>query len=79
MGDYEGNLKTKNDVMGMKKKLILTRFRGNFGTSRFDGKSFFNTRPSFTPHWDYKPTNAIHALSTDVYTSEKNFQLKYSR
>ena len=25
----------------------------------------------FTPYWDYKPTNAIHADSPGVYTSDK--------
>ena len=59
----------------MKTKLILTSFGGTFGTFRFDEKSFFNTLLSFTPFWDYKPTNAIHADSPGVYTSEKNLNL----
>ena len=28
-----------------------------------------------TPYWDYKPTNAIHAVSPGVYTSDKNLKL----
>ena len=55
----------------MKTKLSLTRFAGTFGTLRFDEKSFFNTFLGFTPHWDYKHTNAIHADSPGVYTIEK--------
>ena len=41
-----------------------------FGTLRFDEKSFFHTLLSFTPFCDYKPTNAIHADSPGVYTSD---------
>ena len=37
---------------------------------RFDEKSFKNTSLGFTSYWDYKPTNAIHADSPGVYTSE---------
>ena len=37
----------------------------------FDEKSFFNTSLGFTPYWDYKPANAIHADSPGVYTSDK--------
>ena len=29
----------------------------------------------FTPYWDYKPTNAIHADSPGVYTSDKVLNL----
>ena len=29
----------------------------------------------FTPYWDYKPTNAIHAGSPGVYTSDKILSL----
>ena len=32
---------------------------------------FFHTLLGFTPFWDYKPTNAIHADSPGVYTSDK--------
>ena len=37
--------------------------------------NFFNSLPRFTPHWDYKPTNAIHADSPGVYTNEKILNL----
>ena len=50
----------------------MTRFDNTFGTLRFDKKSFFHTLLGFTPYWDYKPTNAIHADSSGVYTSDKN-------
>ena len=59
----------------MKTTLILTRFRRNFGTSRFDEKVFFNTLVGFTPYWDCKPTNAIDGDSPGVYTEEKNLNL----
>ena len=50
----------------------MTRFGGTFGTLKCDEKSFFNTLLGFTPFWDYKPpTNAFHADSPGVYTSEK--------
>ena len=29
----------------------------------------------FTPYWDYKPTNTIHADSSGVYTCDKIFKL----
>ena len=25
----------------------------------------------FTPYWDYKPTNTVHAVSPGIYTSDK--------
>ena len=34
-------------------------------------KKNFKASLGFTPYWDYKPTNAIHADSPAVYTSEK--------
>ena len=49
----------------------MTRFGSTFGTLRFDKKSFFHTILKFEPYWDYKPTNAIHADSPGVYTSDK--------
>ena len=49
----------------------MTSFGSTFGTLRFDKKSFFHTLLGFTPYWDYKPTNAIHANFPDVYTSDK--------
>ena len=54
---------------------ILARFGGNFGTLRFDEKSFFNTLLGFTPYWDYKPNNSTHADSSGVYTSDKILNL----
>ena len=59
----------------MKTKLILKQFGGTFGTLRFDERSFFNTLLGFTPYWDYKPTNAIHADSPVEYTSDKLLNL----
>ena len=59
----------------MPAKFILTRFGGTFGTIRFDEKSFSITFLSFTPYWENKPTNAIHADSPDVYTSDKSLIL----
>ena len=49
----------------------MTRFGSTFGTLRFDEKSFFHTLLGFTPYWDYNPTNAIHADSPVVYTTDK--------
>ena len=57
----------------MKTKLISNQFRLTFGTLGFDDKSFFNNLLDFPPYWDYKPTNAIHADSPGVYTSDKIF------
>ena len=37
--------------------------------------SFFHTILKFEPLWDYKPTNAIHADSSGVYTSDKSLNL----
>ena len=75
MGDHEGTLQIEYDDISMNTKFILTRFRGNFGTLGLDEKSFFNTSLKFAPYWDYKPTNAIHANSPGVYTSDKNLFL----
>ena len=55
----------------MKTKLVSTRFGGTFGTIKFDEKSVFTILLSFTPYWDYKLTNSIHADSPGVYTIEK--------
>ena len=49
----------------------MTFFGITFGTLRFDKKPFFHTLLDFTPYWDYKPTNAIHADSPGDYTSDK--------
>ena len=78
MSDYEATLQFKYDDVSMKTKLILIRFGETFGTLRFDEKSSFNNFLDFTPYWDYKPTNAIHAHSLGVYTSEKKFKFKYN-
>ena len=59
----------------MKTKLILIRFGLTSGTLRFDEKSLFSTLLGFTPYWDYKHTNAIHADSPGVYTSAKILNL----
>ena len=70
-GDHEGTLKIEIDDLNKKVKLILTRFSSTSGTLRFDEKSFFHTLLGFDPYWDYKPTNAIHADTPGVYTSDK--------
>ena len=59
----------------MKTKLVLTRFRGTFGTLRSDDESFFYNLLGFIPFWDYKPTIAVHADSPVVYTSDKILNL----
>ena len=71
LGDHEGTIKIEYDDLKKKAKLTLTRFGSTFGTLRFDQKSFFHTILGFDPYWDYKPTNAIHADSPGVYTSDK--------
>ena len=75
MGDHERTPKVEYDDIDMKTKLLLTRFGGTFGTLRFDKKCFSNTLRAFTPYWVYKPTNAIHADSSDVYTSDNVLNL----
>ena len=74
MGDHEGTLQIEYDDISMKTKLILTRFGSIIGTLRFNEKSFFHLLLHFTPYWDYKPTNAIHANSPSVYTSDNIFR-----
>ena len=71
LGDHQGTLQIEYDDLNKKVKLILTRFGATFGTLRFDEKSFFHTLLGFTPYWDYKPTNAIHANPPGVYSSDK--------
>ena len=71
LGDHEGTLQIEYDDLNKKVKLILTSFDGNFGTLRFDEKSFFHTILGFTPYWDYKPTNAFISNGEGVYTSDK--------
>ena len=70
-GDHDGTPQIKYDDISMKTKLILTRFGSTFGTFRFVEKSYFNILLGFTPSWDSKPTNAIHAESPSVYTIGK--------
>ena len=69
--DDEGTLKIEKDDTSMKTKLTFTRFGGTFGTLPFFEQFFLNALLGFTPHWVYKRTNAIHADSPGVYTSEK--------
>ena len=71
LGDHEGTLQIEYDDSNKKVKLILTRFGSTFETLRFDEKSFFHTLLGFTPYWDYKPTNDIHADAPGIYTSDK--------
>ena len=68
-GNHEGTIKDECDDNTLKTKLVLFRFGSTFGTLKFDERSFFSTLVCFTPYWDYKPTNAIHADSPGVYTS----------
>ena len=64
------------DDISMKTKILL-KFKSNrqrmfgLGTLKFDERSFFHTLLGFIPYWDYKPTNAIHANSPGVQTSDK--------
>ena len=62
----------------MKVKLIFTRFGMAFGLLKLDEKSFLSLL-EFTPYWDYKPTNAIHADFPGVYTSGRKFKFNYIR
>ena len=75
MGDHEGTLQYEYDNITMETKLILTRLGGTFGTLRFDENPFFKTLLGFSPNWYYKPSNAIHAASPGVYTSDKILNL----
>ena len=61
----------KCDEKNMKIKPILIRCGGTIATLKFDEKRFFNTLISFTPYWDFKVSNAIHADTPGVYTSEE--------
>ena len=75
MADYERTIQIEYDEIRKETKLVLTRFGGTFGTLRFDEKKFFITLLGFTPYWVYKLTNAIYAVSSCVYTSEKFLKL----
>ena len=59
----------------MKTKHILIGFGLKFGTLRFNEESFFISLLGWTPYWDYKPNNAIHADSPGVYINDKNLNL----
>ena len=52
LGDHKGTLQIEYDDLHKKVKFILTRFGSNFGTLRFDKKSFFHTLLKFEPNWD---------------------------
>ena len=41
IGDHEGTLQSESDDISTKTNNIINRFVGNFGTLRFDDKSFF--------------------------------------
>ena len=71
MGNHGKTLENKYGDISLKTKPILTRFGGTFGMLKFNAKSVFITFFSFTPYWDYKPTNTTHIDSPGVYTSEK--------
>ena len=73
--DHEGTSQAEYDDFNKKIKPIFTRFGGAFGTLRFDKHSFLNIFLGFTPYWDYKSTNAIHADSKGVYTNDKILSL----
>ena len=73
LGDHEGTLQIEFDELNKKTKHFLTRFGSTFGTLSFDGKSLLNNLLGFTAYWDYKLTNAVHADSPVVYTSDNFF------
>ena len=75
MGDHEGTLQIENDDISMKTQLFLNPFGGTFGTLRFAERPFISNLLGLTPYLDYKPTNAIHADSPGVYTSDKSINL----
>ena len=70
-GDHEGTLESEHDDNTMKTNLFLTRFGLTIGTFRFDEKSFLKILSRILTYWDYKPTNANHADSPGVHTTEK--------
>ena len=72
LDDHKGNIQIDYDEINKKVKLILTSSANNFGTLRFDDKSFFHSLLGFDAYWDYKPTNAIHADFPGVYTNDKD-------
>ena len=79
VGAHEGTLQIEYDDVIKKRKPILTRFQSTFGTLRFIEKCFLRLLLKFAPYEDYKPTNAIHADSPGVYSSEKNFVFNYHK
>ena len=64
LAGHQATIQIKYDDISMKTRLISTRFTGTFGR-------FFNTSLGFTPNWDYKPTNAIHAHSPGFQICDK--------
>ena len=75
MGDNDVTLKSENFDISMKTKLFLKRLGGNFGKSKIDEKSILKTLLSFTPYWNYKPTNANHARRPNAYGTDKILNL----
>ena len=75
MGDHEAALQVEYDDIGMKTIITSTPFGGIFETLSFDEKSFLIILLGFTPYWDYKPTNRIHAVSPGVKTCDKILNL----
>ena len=71
MGDHEETLRIYYDDITMKTRFILKQFGGNFKTLGFIENPFFNNLINFTLYGDFKPTNANHADSSGVNTSNK--------
>ena len=59
----------------MKTKLILIRFGETLGTLRLNEKTFLKTFLGFSINWDDEPTNAFHADSPGINTSDKILKL----
>ena len=78
LGDHERTLQIEYDGSN-KSKFILKRFGSTMGTFSFDEKSFFNALLGFTPYWDHKLANAIHADSNGVYSNNKTLNLSTIR
>ena len=75
MVDIERTLKIEKDDISMKTKLILSPLGSPFETLSFVKTSFFPTLLKFEAYWACKLTNAIHADSPGVYTSDKILNL----
>ena len=76
MRNLEGTQQFDYDDISTKTQIVSTRFCATFGVLRLDKKSFFSSLLGFTPFWDYKQTNAVHADSPRVYTGEKKVNLR---